>query len=91
VTDRLLTAREVAERLGFSPETVLRWTRAGDLPALRLGRSLRYRPADVDAWLELRSTADPGGSDVAETLRPRTGPAAAETIPLGRATSRRQG
>ena len=36
MSGRLLTAREVAELLGVSPETVLRWTRRGDLPARRL-------------------------------------------------------
>lgn len=30
---RLLRAREVAGALDVSPETVLRWTRRGDLPA----------------------------------------------------------
>jgi len=58
VTERLITARVVADRLGVSPETVLRWTRRGELPALRLpGGAIRYRPADLDAWLEQRSTS----------------------------------
>ena len=44
MTDRLLTAREVAERLGVTAETVLRWTRRGELPAIRLpGGAIRYR------------------------------------------------
>ena len=38
----LLTARQVAELIGVSSETVLRWTRRGDLPAIRLpGGALR--------------------------------------------------
>ena len=41
---RLLTAREVAEQLGVSTETVLRWTRRGELPAIRLpGGAIRFR------------------------------------------------
>jgi excisionase family DNA binding protein len=57
VTDRLLTAREVAELLGVSAETVLRWTRRGELPAIRLpGRAIRYRATDLDAWLLARIT-----------------------------------
>ncbi|MBA2637970.1 MAG: helix-turn-helix domain-containing protein [Solirubrobacterales bacterium] len=35
MTAPLLTAREVADLLGVSSETVLRWTRRGDLPAIR--------------------------------------------------------
>jgi len=37
VNDRLLTTRQVAEWLGFSPETVLRRYRAGELVGIRLG------------------------------------------------------
>jgi excisionase family DNA binding protein len=52
VTERLLTARELAERLGVSAETVLRWTRRGEVPALRLpGGAIRYRPGAIEAWL----------------------------------------
>ncbi len=54
---RLLTAREVAELLGVSTETILRWTRRGDLPALRLpSGAWRYRESELDAWLATRST-----------------------------------
>lgn len=68
---KLLTARELAEELGVTAETVLRWTRAGELPAVRLpgtarGR-LRYRRADVDVWLEQHATAGDGTEEVSPT------------------------
>jgi excisionase family DNA binding protein len=57
VSARLLTARAVAETIGVSPETVLRWTRRGELPAIRLpGGQLRYDPATIDEWLAGRVT-----------------------------------
>ena len=44
----LLTAREVAELLDVSTETVLRWTRAGKLPAIRLpGGAIRFREDEI--------------------------------------------
>jgi excisionase family DNA binding protein len=53
----LLTAREVAEILGVSAETILRWTRRGELPAIRLpGGAIRYRESELDGWLEERAT-----------------------------------
>ena len=57
MSERLLAAREVADRLGVTPRTVLRWTRRGDLPAVRLpGGALRYNEHQLDAWLTERAT-----------------------------------
>jgi excisionase family DNA binding protein len=57
----LLTARELAELLAVSPETVLRWTRRGELPAIRLpGGAVRYREDELDGWLEERATPRQG-------------------------------
>jgi excisionase family DNA binding protein len=52
----LLTAQEVAARLSVHVESVRRWTRQGDLAAVRLpsGR-YRYRAADVQALLDGRA------------------------------------
>jgi excisionase family DNA binding protein len=58
VTDRLLTARELGEQLGVSTETVLRWTRRGELPAIKLpGGAIRYRPDILERWLDEHETA----------------------------------
>ncbi len=60
---KLLTAREVADTLDVSAETVLRWTRRGELVGFRLpGGALRYREDALDAWLEERATAQTRGS-----------------------------
>jgi len=59
----LLTARQVAELLGVSTETVLRWTRRGDLPALRLpGGAIRYRESELDNWLAALTTTTTKGN-----------------------------
>ena len=53
MNDRLLTTRQVAEYLGFSPETVLRRYRAGELVGIRLASNvLRFRESAVEAFLE---------------------------------------
>jgi excisionase family DNA binding protein len=57
MSDPLLTARAVADLLGVSAETVLRWTRRGELPAIRLpGGAIRYREDVIDGWLAERAT-----------------------------------
>lgn len=49
---RLLTTRQVADRLGLSPATVLRRWRAGELPGYRLASNvLRFDEADVEGFL----------------------------------------
>ena len=61
MTGRLLTARAVADMLDVSPATVLRWTRQGDLPALRLpSGQVRYHPDELDAWCAERATPGRG-------------------------------
>lgn len=49
--DQLLTVREVAERLRLHPITVRRLIKAGRLPAVRLGRSVRVHESDVNDLL----------------------------------------
>jgi excisionase family DNA binding protein len=50
----LLNARQTAEALGISPRTLWALTKHGELPHVRVGRAVRYRPADLDAWAEAR-------------------------------------
>jgi excisionase family DNA binding protein len=50
--DRLLDAREIAERLGVPESWVREQARSGAMPAIKLGKYWRYDLADVEAWLE---------------------------------------
>jgi excisionase family DNA binding protein len=51
--DRLLTARELADYLGYAPGTILDKWEAGQLPGFKLpGGAVRFRPSEVEAWLE---------------------------------------
>jgi excisionase family DNA binding protein len=56
LSDRLLTARELADYLGLSSATVLDWFERGDLPGFRLGGRkggpVRFRLPEVEAVLE---------------------------------------
>ena len=50
----LLTVQGVAEKLALSEKHVYRMCRLNRLPFVRIGGSLRFRPEDIDAWLESR-------------------------------------
>jgi excisionase family DNA binding protein len=69
MSERLLTARELAEVLGVSAATVVDWSEVGRLPGFRLGGTkggrLRFRESEVLSVLE----------------RWRFGPAPSQTLP----------
>jgi excisionase family DNA binding protein len=52
VTDRLLTAAEVAERLSVPVSWVRSHTRDGDIPHVKLGKYPRYEWPAVVLWIE---------------------------------------
>ncbi len=53
---RFFTVAEVADQLRVSNMTVYRLIQAGELPAVRVGRSYRLREEDVDRYLAARYT-----------------------------------
>ena len=51
--DRWLCTKEVAQFLGFSDRTLKSWRALGTgSPHSVIGRSVRYRLRDVEAWLQ---------------------------------------
>lgn len=54
---QLLTARTVGGMLDVCAETVLRWIRQGELPAIRLpGGAVRIIQSELQDWLQSRAT-----------------------------------
>lgn len=51
---QLLTLKQVADRLQVSMSTVNRRVASGEIPIVRLGRNIRVRPEDLDAYIETR-------------------------------------
>jgi excisionase family DNA binding protein len=56
VADPLLTVREAAEYLSASPKTIYLWTYQRRLASCRLGRSVRFRLSDLDAFIAAGTT-----------------------------------
>jgi excisionase family DNA binding protein len=59
MSERLLTAKEVAELLAVPESWVREATRTGRLPHLPLGRYRRYERAAIETWLA-QQRATPG-------------------------------
>jgi excisionase family DNA binding protein len=51
-SNRLLSAREVADLLGIPERTVRDRWRTWDLPAYRIRKHLRWKERDVCAWID---------------------------------------
>ncbi len=50
---RLLSPQDLADQLGIPLPTVYKWRYGGTGPrSIKVGRHIRYRQSDVDAWLE---------------------------------------
>ena len=54
--EHLYSPEQLAQRLGIPVATLYRWNYLGTGPLpLRVGRHIRYRPNDVNYWLEERA------------------------------------
>ena len=73
--DPLLSPEQLADYLGVPIKTVYRWREHRDgPPGFRVGRHVRYRASDVDAWIGERLAAEradagPGLDAVADPAR----------------------
>lgn len=50
--ETLLNVREVANFLRVNISTVYSWAQNGELPAIKIGRSWRFRQSDLEMWLD---------------------------------------
>jgi excisionase family DNA binding protein len=50
---KLWGTKELAEYLGIPVQTIYQWrTKGYGPPGIRVGKHVRYRPEDVDKWLD---------------------------------------
>lgn len=65
--DVLLNVKQVARYLQLKESTIYSWAQDGKIPAIKIGRTWRFRRADLDAWLERHLKAEEeAGEAVAE-------------------------
>lgn len=53
-----VTSEEICTYLRISPNTLTRWILARGMPAHRVGRSLRFKVAEVDVWIRSGAAAE---------------------------------
>lgn len=60
ITGRMLRVAAVAELLDLPEKRVYELVRAGVLPHVRLGRSIRFNSAELEAWIAAGGAGYPG-------------------------------
>ncbi len=68
---RLLKSTEAAEQLGIGARTLWRHTKSGAIPVRRIGRSVRYCPEELAAWIAAGCPTEPGaGARIRKGMQP---------------------
>jgi excisionase family DNA binding protein len=58
MTNKLLSIEDLSDYLGIPENTLYQWRTKGYGPAgFRVGKYVRYRPEDVDSWIEAQGAA----------------------------------
>ena len=52
----LISPREAAQALAVSPRKLWSLTNSGEIRSVKIGRLVRYDPADLAAWIESNKT-----------------------------------
>jgi len=65
--ERWVGVDDVAAHLGVGKESIYRWVEGRGLPARKLGRLLRFKLSEVDAWV------DAGSGEASGSRRSRPG------------------
>ncbi len=66
-SDKLLTPKEAADRLGTTPSTLNIWRCTGryNLPFVKIGARVKYRASDVERFIERRTRSTYTGPEAA--------------------------
>lgn len=67
--EALLGVPEVAQRLGLAKSTVYKRAQACELPSVKVGTRVLFRPADLDAYAEARRRSPERVRELAEEAK----------------------
>ena len=65
----VMNARELADLLGLTLGTIYKKVRRGEIPVVRIGRSVRFPRDEIERWLREEMRAEPGGAPLADPGR----------------------
>jgi excisionase family DNA binding protein len=59
VTDEIMTAQEVAQYLRLAEATIYKLAQAGEIPAVKVGRTWRFKRQLIDEWFRKSAAIAP--------------------------------
>jgi excisionase family DNA binding protein len=60
-TIKLLTTKELMEKLKVKRNTIYQLRKEADMPTIKLGRTIRFDENEIDKWLKSRQVYGPAG------------------------------
>ena len=63
-TRLLIDAKAAAKQLDIGARTLWSLTNRGAIPSRRIGRSVRYSPGELEAWIKLDCPTEPGAAEL---------------------------
>jgi excisionase family DNA binding protein len=71
---KLLTVKELAEILNVKEKTLYQWTELGQIPCIKLNRTLRFDEDDIEAWVKSKKKEpEPSYNPVTQARGPAEG------------------
>lgn len=61
--EQLLNIGEVEKLLNIKKSTLRAWIFSNRIPFIRIGRLIRFKPSDLEAWVNNRVKGGNGGRD----------------------------
>jgi excisionase family DNA binding protein len=59
------SVEEISRHLGVSKETIYRWLEKHKIPAHRMGKLWKFKPSEVDTWVQAGGAATNENKDCA--------------------------
>ena len=88
MNDELIGPFPVAIRLGFTTQTIINWAKRGLLPAVFVGRHVRFDPQEIDDFIRSGGVQSPRELQRELNRKPATAPSRQDELRIVRHASR---
>jgi excisionase family DNA binding protein len=88
MAEKLIGPFPVAIRLGFSTQTIVNWAKRGLLPAVIVGKHVRFDPQEIDEFIRSGGVQSPRELRLELNRKPATAPTPQDELRIVRHSAR---